>query len=181
MPEQPSPQPPLPQVRTERLAPCPECGESFVPRGLAAHRRMSHGVASSRAATNGQANGSDMLTVIESLACLRRVLESLSGVLGRMDERLERLENSQADAVRAMKGSGALEHGLEEVLAEIARVKQETDRRLAEWGGTARTAEEQALTVTSFTKLAELRKRQASLVYRLRELKAGESGDAACL
>ena len=166
------PQTSIPDGRPERLVPCPECGRGFVRRGLAAHRRMRHGATA--------ATASDLRPVNETLACLRRVLESLAGVLERMDARLVRIESARAQEPVA-PGTGALERGITEVLAEITRVKEETDRQLEAWGGRARTQEQKDLEQTAFFRIATLRKRQASLVYRLREFQAVESSDAACL
>jgi hypothetical protein len=64
-------------------------------------------------------------------------------------------------------------------LGEIARVKEETDRQLAAWGGRAATEEQKTLEQTSFHTLGSLRRRQASLLFRMQEARGEDAIDNA--
>jgi hypothetical protein len=154
--------------RFPRPIECPECGETFDARGITPHRRMRHGIGP------------------EAATELAGTLSRLAQVLERMDERLDRVEKEVArDEKDAPVQPSApvdgeahtLEHGLNDVLAEIARVKTETEREIAAWGGHPQTDEQKALEQTSFQKLGTLRRRQASLLFRLMEAKGEEGVD----
>jgi hypothetical protein len=60
-----------------------------------------------------------------------------------------------------------LQEGLREVLAEIARVKSETEQQIAALGDQHATEEQRSLEQTAFHTLGFLRRRQADLIYRL--------------
>jgi hypothetical protein len=77
---------------------------------------------------------------------------------------------------------GLLERGLREVLNEIARVKSDTERALAECGPEAPSEDQKALEQTSFQMLRTLRRRQASLLFRLMEARGEDAVDnSLCL
>lgn len=154
-----------------RILDCPECGEPFAPRGLAAHRKMRHGI------------GPD--AAVELAGTLSRI----ASVLERLDARLStdpptptaRPEApsaavaSEPAAVRATPStdSGALtpgqllQQGLHDVLEEIARVKRQTEDHIRRVNGTPMTDEEKALERTTYQALATLRRKQADLIYRM--------------
>jgi hypothetical protein len=60
-----------------------------------------------------------------------------------------------------------LQEGLREVLAEIARVKSETEQQIAALGDRPATEEQRLLERTAFHTLGSLRRRQADLLYRM--------------
>jgi hypothetical protein len=62
-----------------------------------------------------------------------------------------------------------LEQGLREVLAEIARVKRQTEDQIR-GRGTPMTDEQKELERTTFQALAILRRRQAELIYRMQSV-----------
>ena len=149
---------PINPARPSRSADCPECGESFAPRGMASHRRMRHGITPDAA--------------VELGGTLARIAE----VLERLDARLtEARTRDAADSVvapfpsarRADSPTKLLEEGLRQVLAEIARVKQQTETQLGSRGDRQRSDEEAHLEETTFQTLSSLRRRQAELLYRL--------------
>ena len=71
-------------------------------------------------------------------------------------------------APRAADSPGKLlERGLHEVLAEISRVKRDTEVQIAHLGGRQMTDEQKQLEQTAFLALAALRRRQADLIYRM--------------
>ena len=155
---------PLPPVEPQKLVDCPECGESFAPRGIVAHRRMRHGLAP------------------ETATELAGILSRIASALERLDARLSSngaFAPPKQDPVDAVppplpnngRSNGSpgrpLEEGIREVLAEIARVKEETERSLAALGDRAPTEEQKKLQQTAFQALASLRRRQADLLYRL--------------
>lgn len=162
---------------------CPECGGIFSPRGISAHRRMRHGVAP--AAAN---------ELSATLARLTEVLERLESRLDPGSTRSE-AEGSRSDtetidpppALPSSLGARAtelrvLERGLREVLTEIARVKTETERQIAAWGGEAPSDEQKSLEQTSYQRLGSLRRRQASLLFRLQEARGEDAIDnSLCL
>lgn len=165
----------LPSVEPQKLVDCPECGESFAPRGIVAHRRMRHGLAP------------------ETATELAGTLSRIASALERLDARLSSnsafappkqdpvdavpppLPNGRANGSpnrppepgSPLEPGRPLEDGIREVLAEIARVKKETERSLAALGDRAPTEEQKKLQQTAFQALATLRRRQADLLYRL--------------
>jgi hypothetical protein len=75
-----------------------------------------------------------------------------------------------------------LERGLREVLTEISRVKVETERQMAELESRASPEEQKALEQTSYMMLGNLRRRQASLLFRLQEARGEDAIDnSLCL
>lgn len=174
---------PIIPERPPHQVPCPECGGNYSPRGISAHRRMRHGVAPDAASE------------------LRATLTRIAEVLERLESRLEE-GRSPADAnaprsdakpidpppaLPSTSGARAtelriLERGLREVLNEIARVKTETERQIAAWGGEAPIDEQKALEQTSYQMLGTLRRRQASLLFRLQEARGEDAVDnSICL
>jgi len=149
----------IPSDRPFKAVECPECGEAFPPRGIAPHRRMRHGIPP-------------------------EVALDLAGTLSRIASVLERLDARMAEgAARVPPGPPApaqlpvskpvtprsklLEEGLRQVLAEIARVKQDTERQIAALGSRSASDEQRLLEETAFHALGSLRRRQAELIYRL--------------
>ena len=155
-----------------RILACPECGEAFAPRGLAAHRKMRHGI------------GPD--AAVELAGTLSRI----ASVLERLDARLSSdpaptaqpeaphapagIEPSREDSGRLTPGQ-LLQQGLHDVLAEIARVKRETEEEIRKVAGQGLTDEQRQLEQTTFQVLSELRRRQAALIYRM-QTESGANG-----
>jgi len=169
--------------RPPHRIPCPECGEGFAPRGIAAHRRMRHGVAP--------------VAVSELGATMQRIAEALERLESRLGPRQSQSDArsvpSDAEGIDpppALPSSprsraselGVLERSLREVLTEIARVKSETERQIASWEGQAPSEERRALEQTSYQRLGSLRRRQASLLFRLQEARGEDAIDnSLCL
>ena len=171
---------PISPGRNERFLECPECGEFFAPRGLAAHRRMRHGITPDAA--------------VELAGTLSRI----AAVLERLDARLAAEETPETsgttqdsaprttdpDTVRAALPSKSarttagllLEQGLRDVMDEIARVKRETERQIRRTRGEQMTEEEKVLERTAFQVLGTLRRRQADLIYRM-QTETGANGN----
>jgi hypothetical protein len=169
---------PLPTDRAARHVACPECGELFVPRGIAAHRRMRHGVIAApapgevaaplpaplaRAADDG---GERLLGALERIAC---ALESLD----------RRIAAGALAAPTAARGPepGTLQASLDAVLEEIERVKQEAREQVSRWGGKPTNEEQRALEQTTFQRLGSLRRRQAGILFRMQEGEPGTQPD----
>jgi|SoiMethySBSTD1v2_1073268.scaffolds.fasta_scaffold220869_3 hypothetical protein len=169
--------PMIPDRQPLRQVACPECGELFAPRGMASHRRMRHGVAP--AAVN------------ELGATLARIAEVLERLETRLDARsapepaAPKVQGEPGEPPPALPSRPAtrgvelrvLEHGLREVMEEIAKVKSETERQIVAWGGHAETDEQRALEETSYRRLGNLRRRQASLLFRLQEARGEDAVD----
>ena len=163
-------EPILPE-RHKRLVECPECGEGFSPRGIASHRRLRHGVAAAPAGEIGV-----------TLTRIANVLERLDAKLAGEPSSAVGSATEPPPALPAMAQSRTLEmrileRTLREVLGEIARVKEETERQIAAWGGSATTEEQRILRQTSFLQLGTLRRRQASLLFRLQETRGDDATD----
>jgi hypothetical protein len=166
---------PISPGRPERFLECPECGEPFSPRGIVAHRRMRHGI------------GPD--AAVELAGTLTRI----ASVLERLDARLSADRAETAEAARiagtdpidriapalpsSRPGTSTerfLEEGLREVMAEISRVKRETEVQIGHAAG--KTEEQKQLEQTAFQVLASLRRRQAELIYRM-QTETGANGN----
>lgn len=159
---------PISPGRPNRYVECPECGEHFAPRGLAAHRRMRHGITPEAA-----------IELAETLTRIASVLERLDARLGENATPAEAVEEAQSAPLPARPMSAAgrlLEEGVRDVLAEIARVKQETELQIRHVAGGPLTDEQKRLEQTAFQALSELRRRQAELIYRL-QTQTGSNGN----
>ena len=169
---------PITPERPHSGVPCPECGGLFSRRGMAAHRRLRHGVAPAGVNELG-----------ETLSRIAEVLERLEARLDAgnvpaepSDARAEADPTEPPPALPSRNGAraaqlGLLERSLREVVSEIARVKQETERQLAAWGARAPSEELKALEQTSYQVLGTLRRRQASLLFRLQEARGEDAID----
>jgi hypothetical protein len=152
--------------RTPHEVACPECGESFSPRGIATHRRMRHGTAPA--------------AVEELGTTLTRIAEVLERLESRLEPAAATKERPAAPPVPLGERAtdlGVLERGLHDVLNEIARVKTETERQIAACRARAQSEEQKALEQTSFQMLGNLRRRQASLLFRLQEARGEDAID----
>lgn len=162
------------RVREDTMLACPECGRMFVPRGLAAHRRMRHGPGSPPETDPGTKSGA-MDTV-----AIARALDDLARAVGQLDARIDRLLDSRMDPLLAApepapalptrsastpSAKESLERELDALLAEIARVRTEGVGALVQASeGEAATEHELRL------RLGKLRRRQTSILSRLREI-----------
>ncbi|MFN0009689.1 MAG: hypothetical protein ACKVXR_17480 [Planctomycetota bacterium] len=157
---------PITPDRSPHQVACPECGGFFSPRGIATHRRMRHGAA--------PAAVEDLGTTLTRIATVLERLES------RLDPRAATIQPPPAQPVSLGERAtdlGVLERGLREVLNEIARVKTETERQIAACRAQAQSEEQKALEQTSFQMLGNLRRRQASLLFRLQEARGEDAID----
>jgi hypothetical protein len=174
---------PIIPERPPQQVPCPECGGSFSPRGIASHRRLRHGVAS--AAANEL--GATLTRIAEALERLEARLGPASPPPPANDVPSNAEAIDPPPALPSTLGARAtelriLERSLRDVLNEIARVKSETERQIAEWGGHAPSEERKALEQTSYQMLGTLRRRQASLLFRLQEARGEDAIDnSLCL
>jgi hypothetical protein len=174
---------PIIPERPPQQVPCPECGVGFSPRGIAAHRRMRHGVASVAA----NELGTTLTRIAEALERLEARLGPASPPPVAPDPRSDKEAIDPPPALPSSLGARAtelriLERSLREVLNEIARVKSDTERQIAEWGGRVPTDERRALEQTSYQRLGTLRRRQASLLFRLQEARGEDAIDnSLCL
>lgn len=167
--------------RETRHISCPECGELFVPRGIAAHRRMRHGVVAPSgpfpiaaplpSSTARVDEGSRLVLAFERIA---RALESI-------DERLAARAPAAVESAAREPDPASLEASLSGVLAEIESVKNEAREQASRWGGTPQNDEQRALEQTTFLRLGQLRRRQAGILFRMQESGDQGSGLPDCI
>lgn len=166
---------------------CPDCGALLSARGLQGHRRLSHGVAAdrpNREEPSSLVRKQQAEQAFDYLPQLVRAFDELLGLLRRLETRLDRLEQAQPalhSQPRLQRPSDALavEQSLRSVLDEIARVESKSRTAGIDRSATDKTAEELALEETHFLELGKLRRRQASLLFRLRELQGEDYSDEA--
>ena len=127
----------------------------------------------------------------EAAVELSGTLSRIASVLERLDAKLSDAKAAEATARDAAEEVAApfpsrnqveapgkiLEDGVRQVLAEIARVKQQTDAQLASLGERTLSDEQRQLEKTTFQTLSSLRRRQAELLYRL-QTEGGSNGDS---
>ena len=175
-------------VRTEASAACPECGQSFSRRGLAAHRRMRHGAG----ARQEQVVAADVpgplpaLPRVDDNAAIARALEAVAVAVMRLEARLDQViavgrtvpvvvptpvPAATAPAMPKFSDKDALERELCTVLAEIARVRENCEPA---------TSERPAADDDVHAQLGKLRRRQASILARLLQLDGDPGGDEMC-
>jgi hypothetical protein len=186
-----------PSIRASQIARkvlCPDCGALLSARGLQGHRRLSHGIAADRAADRLPERASDTEpgslvrrkepeSSVEFLPQLVRSFDELLALLRRLESRLENLENSSAEraAIARQRQSDArvVEESLHSVLNEISRVQNQWRAVGAARGVAPKSDADTALEETTFVELGKLRRRQASLLFRLRELEGEDRSDEA--
>lgn len=145
-------------LERSRRAVCPECGQEFTARGLAAHRRQRHG-------TGVQAP----LPAPVPEAMVHEILGALQllrGAVERIDEHIRVVEAASGQKENPSEEAQRLELELMLLLEEIGRVQ-----RLATAGG----ADAGAAPVGD--ELARMRREQARLVFRIDELKKGDPNE----
>jgi hypothetical protein len=139
-----------------RRTACPECGQEFTTRGLAAHRRQRHGTGV-QAPLPAQAPVS-AATVKDILSAL----QLLRGAVERIDEHIRTAEAYAAQKETPDEEARRLEHELALLLEQIVRI-----HHLAAAGGVD-------VTIAPMSdEIARMRREQARLVFRLDELKQG--------
>jgi hypothetical protein len=134
--------------------PCPECGRTFQPRGLATHRRQAHGERSAPKQEVG-----------EGFEVLSSLVAEVTAHLVRMEQRIGRIEAALVgDAERRSRArevppdASELQIELDSVLAEI--------RTLTEWLGTELPPTPEAAWPVR-GRLGALRQQQASILFRM--------------
>jgi len=167
---------------------CPECGESFSSRGLPGHRRMRHGTFIARTPSTEPSSvlpaekarqGVEYLPeLVRAFDELLALLKKLEVHLVRLDEARERVFLNPPPCNETLARS--LEHSLGDLLTEIARVEADARQRTSSWSGTTPNAEQKALEETTFCEIGKLRRQQAHLLFRLRELRGQDASDALC-
>ena len=167
---------------------CPECGECFSSRGLPGHRRMRHGTFISRTPA---AEPSSVLPAeknvqgVEYLPQLVRAFDELLALLKKLEVHLVRLDEARERVFLNPPPCNetlarSLEHSLGDLLAEIARVEADARERTSSRGATPISAEQRKLDETTYTEIGKLRRQQAHLLFRLRELRGQDASDALC-
>ena len=167
---------------------CPECGETFSSRGLPGHRRMRHGtfIVRTPAAEPSSVLPADKTQQgIEYLPQLVRAFDELLGLLKKLEVHLVRLDEARERVFLNPPPCNetlarSLEHSLGDILAEIARVEADARKRTSNWGGSPLNAEQKQLEETTYCEIGKLRRQQAHLLFRLRELRGQDASDALC-
>lgn len=178
-------------IRAGSAVACPECGREFARRGLATHRRMRHGPSSPPEIDPPApipATRDDTALIARALdetAMIARALDSLAQVVGRLDSRLDGILAQQAVdpakpepvAPAASVAAGgtdkqALERELDAVLAEIARLRADSEATAAAQPDGERRPEPAAC-----KRLGKLRRRQATILSRLLEIEGDPGAD----
>jgi hypothetical protein len=153
---------------------CPDCGESFVPRGIAAHRRMKHGLKDAPLPSARRALSAQEVAVLITRE-LSPLYDRLNLALVRIEARLAAIENRLLPAA-VFDGARELEQHLSAVISEIDRVKAESAELASKWGGVAQTDEQRELEKTTYVHLGALRRQQAKLLFDLQDLKGDRDG-----
>jgi len=159
----------LPEPNRKQVI-CPECGDSFSPRGISSHRKIRHGIAPEAAV--------ELAGALSKMATILERLEVRLTVAGASDSEhsVDRVP-APLPAARPLDGPAPLlQEGLSEVLAEIARVKRDTEAQIAALRDLELSDEQRTLEQTAFHTLASLRRRQADLLYRLQS-EQGSNGN----
>jgi hypothetical protein len=167
---------------------CPECGESFSSRGLPGHRRMRHGTVVSRARVYEPAAllpSHQATEAVEFLPQLVRAFDELLVLLRKLETHLTRHDEARERVSQHSVSGGdavarSIEQSLGNILAEIARVEANARERSTSWGGPPSSAEQRELEETTYTEIGKLRRKQAHLLFRLRELRGQDASDALC-
>ena len=158
--------------RDTRHVACPECGELFVPRGIAAHRRMRHGVVTPAGPFQVAAPLPSSAARAEEESRLLAAFERIARAVESIDARLAARAPAAPAAPLGHVGqpdTAALEASLNGVLAEIERVKAEAREQATRWGGVPQNEEQRALEQTTYMRLGQLRRRQAGILFRMQE------------
>lgn len=143
---------PPPLTRPSQKVPCPDCGRSFHPRGLASHRRQKHGGAERSHPTPTGSPTEPLLAV----------LERIEARLARLETRLADLPRGEALEAGPPEPDTAMRARLEEVLAQVRAVRAEREAVEGDWAEERRRACD--------LELSRLRRDQARLLYELDEL-----------
>lgn len=164
--------------RDTRHVACPECGELFVPRGIAAHRRMRHGVVTpagpfqvAAPLPSSPARAEEESRLLAAFERIARAVESIDARLAARAPVILGAPIAPAAPVGQIgqPDTAALEASLNAVLAEIERVKAEAREQATRWGGVPQNEEQRALEQTTYVRLGQLRRRQAGILFRLQE------------
>jgi hypothetical protein len=167
---------------------CPECGETFSSRGLPGHRRMRHGTVVARAKAYeppALLPSQQPVETIEFLPQLVRAFDELLVLLRKLETHLTRHDEArERAAMHAVPGGDtvarSLEQSLGNILAEISRIEANARERSTAWGGSPPSPEARELEETTYTEIGKLRRKQAHLLFRLRELRGQDASDALC-
>jgi len=170
----------LRSTHSERLIPCPDCGESFVPRGIAAHRRMKHGLRDAPLPSTGRRALSAQEVAVLITRELAPFYDRLNLAIVRIEARLAGIENRLLPAAVLDGAASELEAHLSSVISEIDRVKAEWAQLASNREGVTPTEEHRELEKTTYITLGELRRQQAKLLFDLQDLK-GERERIDCI
>jgi hypothetical protein len=168
---------------------CPECGKQFSRRGLAGHRRLAHEVrveTRAPAAPTPAASDAELLGAA-LVGALAPLLERLEGLAERVESALLVAGPRPADAGAGSRVLAEAEDldgtrlrlELEGVLGAIEREKRELRAIKEEWGGDEPPDEQERLRrERAWRRLGRLRRRQASLIFRIEDLVPGSQPGA---
>ncbi len=153
------------EQKTKQQVACPDCGQAFSARGLSGHRRMRHGLRPAPALpreTNRAVEG--ISSIMNALAGLQDSVERIELHMAAWQNPLAKAETPEAEIAR-------LNRELAELLQHIERMK-----RTGLASTTIRLASSESAQRSTF-ELAQLRRNQARLVFRLEELRHGVPSD----
>lgn len=162
---------------------CPDCGERFAPRGLAAHRRARHPAAerTGKGPVSGRRPAARAEAAEETSPAAVRVL---ADALERIETRLGRIEAAAAGdrAARALRPSTREEVevllvALEDVMDRVAREVVRHRELRASWGGEPQSSDELSSDREARQRLGRLRREQVALLHRLGGHAPGAPGD----
>jgi hypothetical protein len=122
---------------------------------------------------------------IEYLPQLVNALDEMLSLLKKLEAHLVKLDEARERAILSQPPGGetlarSLEHSLGDILTEIARVEADARRRSSARGEDPPSQEQKALEETTHTEIGKLRRKQAHLLFRLRELRGQDASDALC-
>jgi hypothetical protein len=178
---------PIRATENARKVLCPDCGSLFSARGLQGHRRLSHGVGVDRSTHDEPTSlvrKKQAEQALDYLPQLVHAFDELLGLLRRLDSRLDRLEKTRPELlspVRAQASNDVLsvEQSLRGLLDEIHRVESQSRELGSDRSPDEKSAEEAELEKTTYLELGKLRRRQAALLFRLREMQGEDCSDEA--
>ncbi len=153
------------EQNTKQQVACPDCGQSFSPRGLSGHRRMRHGLRPAPALPR------EPNRAVEGISAIMNALAGLQDAVERIELHLAARQNPLARPETAEEEIARLDHELSELLQHIDRMKRTGLASTTIQLGSSESAQR------STFELAQLRRNQARLVFRLEELRHGVSSD----
>ena len=144
---------------------CPDCGQNFSARGLSGHRRLRHGLSPRSALPRESDRASEGITAIMG------AVVGLQDAVLRIEHQLSSLRNAPAPVETPADEAARLELELADLLQRIVLLKQ-TGLAATTIRRPVSEIEERAS-----LELAQMRREQARLVFRLEDLRSGRPSD----